>query len=155
MQNCFAAKQNLGDNITMKLEEAVTLIKNYSERMNELFGSVVFDEWAVVSFANKTGRILSYSGPRKDGFQKDFARDVEELRSDLLTKTHEAGDFEFAWHGTGQRLDAFTVVGPQIYVIWNNTIQSMQGISKEGRWLKAQGTFLELAEKFRADSVIE
>jgi len=54
----------------MNLDQAVALIKGHTERMNSLYGSVVFDEWAVVSFSNKQGRILRYSGSRKDDFQK-------------------------------------------------------------------------------------
>jgi len=138
----------------MKLNEAIALIKQQTERMNSLYGSTVFDEMAIVSFRDKKGRILDYSGPRKESFQKNFANDVEELKSELLTKIHEPGDFEFARHGTGQLLDAFIVAGNDLYVIWNATASSMAEITKEARWLKAQVPFAELAEQFRADSIV-
>ncbi|MEO7297308.1 MAG: hypothetical protein ABI042_01880 [Verrucomicrobiota bacterium] len=139
----------------MKLDEANGLIKKYVERMDDLYGGVVFDEWTMVSFRDKTGRVLSYQGPRKENFQKSFSKDIEELKAELLKKKHEPGDFEFARHGTGQLFDAFIVAGPEFYLIWNATEKSMQGIAKDSRWLKAQVAFLELAEKFRADSVTE
>ena len=138
----------------MNLNEAVAAIKTCCDQMNERYGSVLFDEWGLVSFAEKTGRVLAYSGPRKEGFQKNFSNDVDELRAELLTKTHEPGDFEFTRFGTGELLDAFTVVGEEIYLLWNNTVSSMSGISKDSRWLKAQVPFAELADKFRSNPVI-
>jgi hypothetical protein len=57
----------------MKLEDAIALVKEYSGRMNALYGSVVFDEWAIVSFSDKKGRVLSYFGPRKENFQANFS----------------------------------------------------------------------------------
>jgi hypothetical protein len=42
-------------------------------------------------------------------------------------------------------------VGPGIYLICNNTVQSMDGITKDPLWLGAQVPFVELSDKFRAD----
>ncbi|MEO7676052.1 MAG: hypothetical protein ABIV39_04730 [Verrucomicrobiota bacterium] len=139
----------------MKLEEAVEEITKYSERMNALYGSVVFDEWAVVSFEDKTGRVLAYSGPRKENFQSNFSSDVESLKSDLLATEHATGDFDFARHAGGTRFDAFMVLGDGLFLICNNTMQSIHGITKDSRWLGAQVPFAELTEKFRADSLVE
>lgn len=137
----------------MKLDEANALIKKYAERMNDLYGNVVFDEWTIISFNGGTGRVLFYSGPRKENFQKSFSKDIEELKAELLKKKHEPGDFEFARHGTGQLFDAFIVVGNETYLIWNATETSMQAITKDSRWLKAQVPFAELADQFRANPV--
>ena len=139
----------------MKLEEAVVVITKYSERMNALYGSVVFDEWAIVSFADKTGRVLAYSGPRKENFQANFSADIETLKSELLATGQQTGDFDFARHGGGTRFDAFMVLGGGLFLICNNTTQSIHEITKDSRWLGAQVPFAELTEKFRADPLVE
>ena len=135
----------------MKLDEAITLIKQQTDRMNSLYGSVVFDELAIISFQEKKGRVLNYQGPRKENFQKNFTSDVETLRSELLTTKHQTGDFEFARHASGTSFDAFMVLGDEIYLICNNTTQSINGITKDSRWLSAQVPFAELTEKFRGN----
>jgi hypothetical protein len=40
-----------------------------------------------------------------------------------------------------------------VYLIWNNTVLSMDRITTEPRWLAAQVPFLDLTEEFRADPV--
>ena len=138
----------------MKLETATELTMDYAGRMDALYGKVVFDEWAIVSFQEKTGRLLSYQGPRKESFQQNFGRDVETLKSELLANRHEIGDFEFARHGSGTHFDAFIVLGDELYLVCNSTTQSMNDIAKDPRWLSAQVAFAELTEKFRADPLI-
>ncbi len=137
----------------MNLDAANAMIRLHVERMNDLYGKVVFDEWTIISFRDQTGRVISYSGPRKESFQKSFSKDIEELKAELLKKKHEPGDFEFARHGTGHLFDAFIVVGNEFYLIWNATEKSMQDITKDFRWLKAQIPFAELADQFRANPV--
>jgi hypothetical protein len=138
----------------MKLEEAVALIKGQMERMSDLYGSIVFDEWAIVSFKDGKGRVLSYHGPRKIDFHKNFGTDVEMLKSELLTTKHETGDFEFARHGSGTHFDAFMVLGEELYLVCNSTTQSMNDITKDPRWLAAQVPFAELTEKFRGNPLV-
>jgi hypothetical protein len=135
----------------MKLEQASALIKNCSDRMNAMYGKTVFDEWVVVSRAGGKGKILSYVGPRQQDFQKNFISDAGELRPTLFRQDLGVGDFEFARFGSGTHFEAFMVVGNQTYLICNNTGESMEGISKDTRWLNAQVPFLELTEKFRKD----
>jgi hypothetical protein len=139
----------------MKLDEAIALIKQKTERMNAIYGSVVFDELAIVSFKDQKGRILNYSGPRKESFQKNFATDVEILHSELLTTKHQTGDFDFARDASGTNFDAFMVLGDEVYLICNNTAQSINGITKDSRWLGAQVPFAELTEKFRGNPLVE
>jgi hypothetical protein len=135
----------------MKLEQAVNSIKSCAQRMDTMYGKTVFDEWVIVSFSANTGSIVNYIGPRQDGFQKDFVKDAGELRPLLMRQDHGAGDFEFARFGNGTGFEAFLVVGPKLYLICNNTDNSMEGITKDSRWLAAQVPFLELTEKFRND----
>jgi hypothetical protein len=137
----------------MTLEQATKLIKSCAEQMNSRYGRVVFDEWAVVSFAEHKARILAYAGPRREEFQKNFVSDAGSLRAGLISPEHEAGDFEFARHGVGTSFESFMVLGHGVYVIWNNTVQSMDGIAKDPHWLGAQVPFAELSEKVQADPV--
>jgi hypothetical protein len=46
------------------------------------------------------------------------------------------------------------VVGRGIYLICNNTVQSMDSITKDPLWLGAQVPFVELSEKFRANPLV-
>jgi len=137
----------------MKICEATNLIKHCTERMNASYAKVVFDEWAIVSLAGNRGRLLAYQGPRKQSFQRDFLKDAGRLRAPLLRVDHGPGDFEFAPDGVGTGFEAFTALGAGVYLIWNNTVLSMDGITKEPRWLAAQVPFLDLTEKFRANPV--
>ena len=135
----------------MTLEEAMNLIGGCAERMNDLYQKVVFDEWAIVSLIQHKARILAYLGPRKDDFQKNFATDVLDLRADLLSRRHSIGDFEFARHGVGTKLEAFVMVGDGLYLICNNTTHSMAAIAKDPLWLSAQVPFVELSDQFRSN----
>ena len=135
----------------MTLEEATNLIGRCAARMNDLYQKVVFDEWAIVSLIQHKAKILAYLGPRKDDFQKNFATDVQDLRADLLSRRHSIGDFEFARHGVGTRLEAFVMAGEGLYLICNNTAQSMSAIAKDPLWLSAQVPFVELSDRFRSD----
>ena len=135
----------------MTLEEATNLIGRCAARMNDLYQKAVFDEWVIVSLIQHKAKILAYLGPRKDDFQKNFATDVQDLRADLLSRRHSIGDFEFARHGVGTKLEAFVMVGDGLYLICNNTAQSMSAIAKDPLWLSAQVPFVELSDQFRSD----
>jgi hypothetical protein len=138
----------------MKLDQAVGAIKACAEKMNAMYGRVIFNEWVLLSFGDGGAKMVAYSGPRKEHFQSNFAADVEELRPRLLTHQFTPGDFEFAWHGAGTGFEAFIAAGQRIYLLWNNTGNSMENLSKDPRWLSAQVPFLNLTEAFRADPLI-
>jgi hypothetical protein len=125
----------------MTIEEATNWVKQCAEQMNARYKKVVFDEWAIVSVAHKKSRILSYSGPRNDEFLKNFANDLGVLRTELL-KPRAAGDFEFARHGVGTLFEAFMVLADGVYLICNNTMNSMDGITGDARWIDAQVPFV-------------
>ena len=135
----------------MTLEKATNLIGRCAARMNDLYQKAVFDEWVIVSLIQHKAKILAYLGPRKEDFQKNFATDVQDLRADLLSRRHSIGDFEFARHGVGTKLEAFVMVGDGLYLICNNTAQSMSAIAKDPLWLSAQVPFVELSDRFRSD----
>ena len=135
----------------MTVDEATKLIKTCAEQMDERYHKTVFDEWAILSLGEKKGRLLAYTGPRKDGFQKNFLADIGSLRAGLLKQEYNVGDFEFARHQVGTGFEAFMVVGPGVFLICNNTVQTMDVIAKNPLWFGAQVPFVELSDKFRAD----
>jgi len=122
--------------------------------MNARYQKPVFDEWAIISLSENKGHLLAYIGPRKEGFQKNFLADAGSLRAGLLTTEQGVGDFEFARHGTGTSFESFMVLGKGLYLICNNTVQSMDAITKDPLWLGAQVPFVELSDKFRADPLV-
>jgi hypothetical protein len=138
----------------MTLDEATKQIRKCGQKMNDLYGKVVFDEWVVISLAQHKARILFYVGPRNDDFLKNFAEDLGALRAELLDSKYTIGDFEFARHGTGTGFEAFVVLGDGLYLICNNTRQSMEEITRDPKWLNAQIPFAELSESVRLDSLV-
>ena len=68
----------------MTLEQANKLVKLSAERMNARYKNVVFDEWAIIALARAKWRLLSYSGPRQEGFQKNFLADAGSGFRDLF-----------------------------------------------------------------------
>jgi len=135
----------------MTLDEIRDKTKGCAEQMNSRYGGTVFDEWAVVSLERNRARILHYTGPRNDEFLKNFVADLGPLRTALLDAKYGVGDFEFSRHGVGTGHEAFLVLGSGLYLICNNTRESMETISKNPRWLNAQVPFVELAEAVRAN----
>jgi len=138
----------------MKIDQATKLIKSCAEQMDARYKKTVFDEWAIISLAEQKGHLLAYLGPRKAGFQQNFLVDAGPLRAGLLAKAYSTGDFEFERHGIGPAFESFMVVGEGMYLICNNTVQSMDGITKDPRWLGAQVPFVELSDKFRSDPLV-
>ena len=134
----------------MTLDETNRQIQSCAKQMNDRYGSVVFDEWAVVSLAQENARILSYNGPRNDAFLKNFANDLGALRAELMNPKYNVGDFEFARDAKGTSFEAFVVLGKATYLICNDTRSSMNEIAKNPRGLQAQVPFAEFAEKVRS-----
>jgi hypothetical protein len=134
----------------MTLNEIGEKISACAGEMNSRYGEIVFDEWAIVSLAENKARVILYTGPRNDDFLKNFVRDLGALRADLLRGNYGAGDFEFSRHGVGTGIEAFLVLDAGLYLICNNTRESMDSLAKNPRWLDAQIPFAELAEKVRS-----
>ena len=139
----------------MLIEDAIKLVRCCADSMNALYGNVVFDEWVVLSVEEEKAKLLSYAGPRKQDFLNNLKSDLGELRPKLLAHDYQTGDFEFARYANGTSFEAFLVAGPGVYVLCNNTGESMDRISKDVRWLNAQVPFVELAETFRKNPVMD
>ena len=133
----------------MTIDQAKKLISACARQMDSLYKKVVFDEWAIISLGDQKGRLLSYIGPRKAGFQQNFVSDAGALRASLLAGQTNVGDFEFARHGVGTGFESFLVLGQGLFLICNNTVQSMDAITQDPLWLAAQVPFVELSDKFR------
>ena len=138
----------------MTLDETKGFIRICASQMNTRYGKTVFDEWAVVSLAENKARVMAYVGPRNDDFLKNFVNDLGGLRGELLGAKYGVGDFVFARHGIGTGFEVFMVLGPGIYLICNNTHESMDSIAKDPRWLGAQVPFAELSDKIRANPLV-
>ena len=139
----------------MTLNEAITLIKDGLCRMDELYNKTVFDEWAIIRVEGTRRRIVTYEGQRREDFTHSFPAEVKAFGPELLKSSHVPGDYDFFRHATGTDFDAYLVLGKQLFLICNNTTQSMTGITEDPLWLKAQVPFVEMSEKFRAAPVIE
>jgi hypothetical protein len=138
----------------MTLEQAIELIQNHLARMDDLYGKKVFDEWAVVSVFERKAGILHYVGPRREDLQETFANDIRHFSKELMGGRQHIGHFDFSRDASGVQFDAYIVVGEGCFLVCNNTTQSMAGITKEARWLRAQVPFAELSEKFRSNPLI-
>jgi len=138
----------------MTLDEVKKLIKVCVENMDTRYGKIVFDEWSIVSLAENRARILAYVGPRNDDFLRNFANDLGSLREELLGADYGVGDFAFARHGVGTRFEVFMVLGAGVYLICNNTRESMDTIAKDPKWLNAQVPFAELGDRVRVNPLL-
>ena len=135
----------------MTLSPALELLKHCAASMDAQYGKVVFDEWAIISLQPGQERMISYQGPRKEDFQKNFVNDLGSLRAELLTARHAPGHFDFSRHAVGTNFEAFVCLGDELYLICNNTQRSMDQITGEPRWLEAQKPFAEMTDRFQAD----
>jgi hypothetical protein len=137
----------------MTLEQAIASVTSCVAAMNARYQKVVFDEWALVSLGEHKGRLLAYHGPRRAGFRDNFLADAGSLRTSLLAQELAPGNFEFARTNIGTSFEAFMVVGNGLYLICNNTVQSMDTIAKDPLWIGAQVPFVELSEQFTSSPV--
>jgi hypothetical protein len=138
----------------MTVDEALKQIVECAEKMRVRYGGrTVFDEWAIVAFSQGRGRILTYVGPRREGFKSNFAADASGILSGLMKDSQQVGDFEFSRNAVGTGFESYMVVGQGIFLICNNTVHSMDTIAADPQWLSAQVPFVELSETFRSDWV--
>ncbi|HEY1789086.1 MAG TPA: hypothetical protein VGJ73_13070 [Verrucomicrobiae bacterium] len=135
----------------MTLDQTFEEIKACTSHMDSRYGNTVFDEWAIVSLVENKARVLAYVGPRNDEFLQNFVKDLGVLRAELRADKYSVGDFEFNRHGVGTGHEVFMVLGSGLYLICNNTHESMDSIAKNPRWLNAQVSFAELSDRIRSN----
>ena len=138
--------------MAMTLERAWQSVCECAQAMDERFGEVVFDEWAIVLIGDNRVRTVSYSGPRARLFQGSFENDSSALRRLVAhgTQVYSVGDFAFSHEGLGTAYEAFMVIGQGLYLVCNHTAKSMTAITKNPRWMDAQIPFADLGDQFRA-----
>jgi len=114
----------------MTLDQAKQHIQTCAAQMHARYQKPVFDEWAVISFADQKGRALAYIGPRKEGFKQNFLADAGSLRVGLMADQYHVGDFEFTGmvsEPVSNRLCNWQRTIPYL----QHTSQSMDAISKD------------------------
>lgn len=121
--------------------------------MNEAYGRPVFDELAIVQVTDvSTLSLHYYEGAREAEFLNEMMEDSVALRNDVGdTRNNLGGEFGFTREGGGEGIDAYICLGPRIFLLCNNTAQSMEEVTKDGRWLQAQGEFLNASQYFVVD----
>jgi hypothetical protein len=134
---------------TMIPSLAFEKIRTACVRMDAFYGRTVFDEWAVLSIEAAKISVLAYEGPRAETFARDLHKDLVQLRNDTEGERRDAGAFGFTRGANGQAIDAYIVLGPSVYLICNNTDESVSELALDPHWRKAQVPFAELAELFR------
>lgn len=137
----------------MTIHEVVTAIRLCLSDLNKAYGGEVFDEFSIVSLNKNLGEVLFYFGAREQLFLKTFNDDMLLLRKEILKDQPESGDFGFTREGAGSYYDAFICIAPNLYIIFNNTLKSMDEITENTRWLAAQSSFLKLSQLFSANTV--
>ena len=140
--------------IRMTLNDATKLIDSYAAAMDARYRQPVFDEWAIVSIVDSRAYLLAYHGPREKQFRQNFRGDAGSMLNCLLSRRESPGDFEFFHDGVGTRFESYTVLGAGVYLLWNNTAQSIQDITRNPLWFAVQRPYLELTDHFRADPMI-
>ena len=136
----------------MKLDEAIQEIEKCSQKMNAKYGGVVFDEWLIVHMG-KTDRILAHTGPRGELIVQDFETDTKAIHQLLQASPNSVGDFGFTNEGHGTLFDAYTVLGNNLYVLWNKTDGSTTHITQNPSWPVAQKEFAALAKSLKNNPV--
>ena len=135
----------------MHLDHAIQLIKQCTERINSKYGIVVLDEWLIVHMG-QSDRILAHSGPRGEEIVLDFGPDTEAIHK-LLQRNSNLGDFGFTEEGYGTRFDAYTVIGKNLFVLWNRTQGTTTHITQHRKRSPAHNELAAFAEILKKDPV--
>lgn len=138
----------------MNLEAAISRIRGTFEKMNAAYQRQVFDEIAIIGLGDGGLTLHHYDGPRESEFMAGFADDSVSLRKELTEEqTGVGGEFSFTREGDGAAMDAYICLGPNVYLFCNNTAKSMSEVTRDPRWLDAQGEFLNASQFFAVDPV--
>ncbi|WP_162030922.1 MULTISPECIES: hypothetical protein [unclassified Lentimonas] len=137
----------------MKLESAIARIQKSFAKLNEAYGRPVFDELAIIQVSEEVTLTLHYyEGAREAAFLNEMMEDSVALRNDVGdTRNNLGGEFGFTREGGGEGIDAYICLGPRIFLLCNNTKQSMEEVTKDARWLTAQSQFLNASQYFAVD----
>ena len=129
----------------MNLDEAIQAVKRCSESMNVKYGDILFDEWLIVHMGD-TDRILAHSGPRGEEIVLDFGTDTEAVHKLLQASSNSVGEFGFTDEGHGTRFDAYTVIGKNLFVLWNRTEGATSHLTKNRKWPLVQNELVAFSD---------
>jgi hypothetical protein len=135
----------------MTLDKAIRLIKGCLENMNAAYRRTVFNEWAIVRLTSSSDDLLFCESPRGSSIAKEFAHDFRLLREESEESANSAGEFSFTRTGTGSTIDSFVALGSDCILVCNHTELSIDEITRDPLWKKAQLPFLEMTEAFSSD----
>ncbi len=133
---------------------ALEKIRTAFVRMDTFYGRTVFDEWAVLSIEGPRIAVLAYEGPRRDTFAEQVRRDLVTLQNETQNERRDPGAFAFSREAEGPAVDAYIVLGTSLYLVCNNTQESIAQLALDPQWRKAQVPFADLAELFRHHPLI-
>ncbi len=112
---------------------------------------LVFDEWLLLAKNGQWFDVLHHSKPHFLSKSGGINLDMQMLANEINKSTYAPGHYFFSMEASGTLYDAFMVAGPNKYIIFNNTTQSMTEISADLLWVDCQVRFVELSELFQQD----
>ena len=138
----------------MTLDQAKQSIAQAFKQMDAAYGATLFDEYLLVARRDDGKAVLlDYEGPRGVEIREQLMQDSRVLRASVNPATLEAGDFEFVRAAEGSHFDGVMKLGKGFFLFFGHTGKSMDEITLEPNWKKAQGTFVSLSERFRLDAL--
>ena len=135
----------------MEHKQAIKEIKKTITAMRLQSRKLIFDEWLLLS---KNGNGFDVIHHKKASFLSrgpGLNLDMHMLANEINKTTYITGEYFFSMEASGTLYDAFMVAGPNRYIIFNNTTQSMTKISADLLWADCQLRFVELSELFHQD----
>ena len=135
----------------MELRKAISEIKKAISDMRLQSRKLVFDEWLLLAHNGLGFDVLHHRKPRFRSKGNNLDLDMHMLADEINKTTYSTGQYFFSMEAPGAFYDAFMVAGPNRYIIFNNTVQSMTDISTDPLWASSQARFVELTVLFQQD----
>ena len=135
----------------MTLNEAIRLIQEALFRADDKYGTVVFDEWFLVSLVGLDRTVLHYVGPRYEHDAKSFVEDIRPLGNELVEHKHRVGNVDFAPDGIGPGFDAMITLGAGFFAIFNDTTGSTDELQERAEWRGVEDELIGVGQQFLGD----
>ena len=135
----------------MELRQAIKEIKKTITAMRLQSQKLTFDEWLLLAKNGNGFDVIHHSRARFLSKGGGLNLDIHMLAHEINKTTYVTGEYFFSMEASGTLYDAFMVAGPNRYIIFNNTTQSMTNISADLLWADCQVRFVELSELFHQD----
>ncbi len=135
----------------MELRQAIKEIKKTITAMQLQSQKLAFDEWLLLAKHDLGFDVIHHTRPRFRSKGGGLNLDMHMLADEINKNSYATGQYFFSMEAPGSLYDAFMVAGPNRFIIFNNTIQSMTEISADLLWGDCQVRFVELSELFQQD----